>query len=139
VIVVGVDGSQGSRRALAWALEEARLRRASVRAVYAYLVPPGFGWGYLPPGRIDRSFFRDRAEELVEGLVAELAGADRRGGTVCGAAVEGVPAEVLCGAARHAELLVVGSRGLGGFGGLLLGSVSHQCAQHAPCPVVVVR
>ena len=54
-------------------------------------------------------------------------------------AVEGAPATVLLAAARVADLLVVGSRGLGGFRELLLGSVSHQCAHHAPCPVVIVR
>ena len=134
-IVVGVDGSEASKAALRWAVEEARLRGATLRVVYAWSIPL-----VLVPGAAvaesDVAPVQADAEQMVDRLVQEVA-AD--GVTVEGAAVEGVPASVLVEAAEGADLLVVGSRGHGGFAGLLLGSVSQQCAHHAPCPVVIVR
>jgi nucleotide-binding universal stress UspA family protein len=135
-IVVGVDGSEESKAALRWAVGEARLRGASVRAVYAWSLPyvaaaPGL---VVPQG--DVADFRRDGEEMLDALVAEVGNA---GVDVERVAVEGGPAHVLVEAAEGADLLVVGSRGHGGFAGLLLGSVSQQVAHHAPCPVVIVR
>ena len=139
VIVVGVDGSEESKEALRWALEEARLRRATLRAVHAWAVPAVYVHGYAPPpDLVDRDLLRDRAAQMLDAVVAEVAGEDPHV-AVERFASEGSAAQVLVEAARDADLLVVGSRGHGDFAGLLLGSVSHQCAHHARCAVVIVR
>jgi nucleotide-binding universal stress UspA family protein len=136
MIVVGVDGSEESKEALRWALEEARLREASVRAVYAwhdpYLVTPGFG----PPQDFAPDALRERAVETLDAVIADVASDS---GSIDATVAEGRAASVPVDAAEGADLLVVGSRGHGGFVGLLLGSVSQQCVTHAPCPVLVVR
>jgi nucleotide-binding universal stress UspA family protein len=139
VIVVGVDGSHGAVDALRYAIKEARLQGASVKAVSAWHVPPaayGAGWA---PTTVDFDSFPKLAESAAEKCLEE-AGAAESGVEVKTVVTQGQPAVVLCDAARdsNADLLVVGSRGLGGFRGLLLGSVSQQCAHHAPCPVVIV-
>jgi nucleotide-binding universal stress UspA family protein len=138
-IVVGVDGSEESKAALRWAIEEARLRDAAVRAVHAWSVYPALYPG-TPIRASDWEEVRADADKFVEDFVAEVAG---NPGDVELAAVavqgDGTAAHGLIEAAEGAELLVVGSRGLGGFTGLLLGSVSQQCVHHAPCPVVIVR
>jgi nucleotide-binding universal stress UspA family protein len=137
VIVVGVDGSEESKAALRWAVEEARLRGAAVRVVHVWMARP-----VLLPGSpilaADWELVRKGAEEFVQGCVADAIGrpSDLK---VTVDAVHGIPAAALVQAAKGAELLVMGSRGHGGFAGLLLGSVSQQCVQHAPCPVVIVR
>jgi len=137
VIVVGIDGSEAAKEALRWALEEARLRRSRLQAVYAWLRPQIGGRGYIPLEFLDPDVLRELAQERLDGFVDEVGqSADLKIESV---AVEGPAAKVLVEAAKQAELLVVGSRGHGGFAGLLLGSVSQQCAQHAPCPVVIVR
>jgi nucleotide-binding universal stress UspA family protein len=118
-IVVGVDGSDESRRALDWALAEARTHGASVRVVHAY--------------GADES---EREAELI--VKAEVTTAAVDGVEVVPEALPGPPVRVLLEAAREAQLLVVGSRGRHGFPGLLLGSVSQQLANHATCPVVIV-
>lgn len=135
-IVVGVDGSAGSAKALEFALREARLREASVKAVLVWHVPAAvYGGGGLAPAVIDQ----DELEEGARARLDDLLGAAARDGVELeGVVREGQPAEVLVEEAREAELLVVGSRGLGGFRGLLLGSVGQQCAHHAHCPVVIV-
>jgi nucleotide-binding universal stress UspA family protein len=137
-IVVGVDGSAQAKEALRWALAEARLRKAKVRAVYAwrdpYVVTPGFG----PPEDFDFAALQGLAEEFLASTVAGVVG-EEGGVTIEEVTTEGPAAEVLVEAAEGADLLVVGSRGHGGFAGLMLGSVSQQCAQHASCPVVIVR
>ena len=135
-IVVGIDGSPGSARALEFALAEGRLRGAVVEAVFVWHVPAAvYGGGGLAPAVID-------TEDLEEGAKAQLDEildrADADGVEVERAVREGQPAEVLVEEAERADLLVVGSRGLGGFRGLLLGSVGQQCAHHARCPVVIV-
>ena len=139
MIVVGVDGSDESKEALRWALEEARLRGATLRAVHAWAVPAAVAvHGYAPPDLVDRDLLRDRAAQTLDAVVAEVAGETPsvRVERVTG---EGSAARVLVEAAKDADLLVVGSRGHGDFAGLLLGSVSHQCAHHARCAVVIVR
>lgn len=136
-IVVGIDGSSESRDALAWAVREARAHGGRVEAVQAWHVPP---LATYPFGAIalDTGTFEDAAREMLDRVVD---GTDTRG---LAAPVErivacGTPSAVLIEAAKGADLLVVGCRGLGGFRGLMLGSVSAQCVHHAPCPVLVVR
>lgn len=138
-IVVGVDGSEESKAALRWAIQEARLRGCAVRAVHAWLYPALFAPAPAPPAlAVPVEALREEAEQVLATAVAEAA--DGAGDAeVQQTVAEGPEASVLLDAARDADLLVVGSRGRGGFKGLLLGSVSQQCAQHAPCPVVIVR
>jgi nucleotide-binding universal stress UspA family protein len=136
-IVVGVDGSSGSGQALRFAVEEARLRGARLRVVTAWHFPPlAYSGGYVPP--LDRREFEQSATAVGEKALAEVA-RDIDGLDVAHVAAEGQAAHVLLDEAEDAELLVVGSRGHGGFTGLLLGSVSQQCAHHARCPVVIVN
>lgn len=136
-ILVGVDGSPESRAALRWALEEARLRDYRLEVVHAWSGYPGVALG-TPVVVEDWDLLRSSAEQFAKTIVEETVGepADVEITTI---AVHGMPTPVLVQAAEEADLLVVGSRGRGGFRGLLLGSVSHQCAQHARCPVVIVR
>ena len=151
-IVVGVDGSEGSVAALRWALDEARLRGSRVRVVHAYRSPHvpladaelGVAGGMGVPVMVaeDGEELHRAVESQARGVIDESvrrAGADAVDGLeIERAALEGPAAQTLIEAARGAELLVVGSRGRGGFVGLLLGSVSQQCAQHPPCPVVIL-
>jgi nucleotide-binding universal stress UspA family protein len=136
VLTVGVDGSECAAAALHWAAAEARLRGARLRAVHAWNIPT-MAYGYVPPVSLDDDLGRAAADGLDRWL--EAAASDLEGIEVERLTVEGSASTVLTEAAGDAELLVVGSRGLGGFRELLLGSVSHQCAQRAPCPVVIVR
>ena len=135
-IVVGVDESDGAAEALRWAVREAEVRDAVLTAVLVW------GWldqHQLDPGRpFDPEFHETDALARLEAMVA----------TALPAGVpDGIRLEVivdragpgLVRAAADAELLVVGARGLGGFKGLLVGSVSQHCLHHAPCPVAVVR
>ncbi len=133
LIVVGVDGSENSRQALRWAVEEARLRHARVRVVHAWWLYPMLAADTETPHLIED------AGEAVQTFVTDTLGKEHDV-EVETVAVQGEQASAaLVDAAKEAELLVVGSRGVGGFSGLLLGSVSQQCAQHAPCPVAIVR
>lgn len=135
-IVVGVDGSEASRDALRWAHEEARLRGASLRLVHVWVYP------YLGP----RTGVHE-PRELMEGDAAALLADELqrfRAEVPDGVAVEprlleGSPPDGLVAESRDAELVVVGTRGRGGFSTLLLGSVSSAVAHHAHCPVVLVR
>lgn len=141
-IVVGVDGSTGADRALAWALEEAHRRGAEVEAVLAYHEPVTTWIGVVDQPPLSPEV-RERAREDAQRAVAEAVGRAERTSGVHDVHVEpivanGAPATVLIDCAQRADLLVVGTRGRGGFAGLLLGSVSHQVLHHAPCPVVVV-
>jgi|SRR5215218_899814 len=142
-IVAGVDASEESRAALAWAVEEARLRSASVLAVHAWELPVvPTASGLIPPSAevlTDVTGIKEAAEELVRSIVQQVAGSPDV--DVRPLAVEGKPANALIDTAERerAQLIVVGSRGHGGFMGLLLGSVSEQVVRHAPCPVVVHR
>lgn len=137
-IVVGVDGSEHASRALAWAIEEATLRQAPIRIVTAWHVPPmayGSTGFVVMPGPIDKSI-RDVAEKAA----AEAADSVRAAGLEVETSVaQGQAADALIEASEQAGLLVVGSRGHGGFVGLLLGSVSAQCGHHAKCPLVIIR
>jgi nucleotide-binding universal stress UspA family protein len=136
-IVVGVDGSEASLDALRFAIKEARLHGAEVKAVNAWHIPPVVyeaGWA---PVSVDLTVYPKEAQALLEKCVQD-ADAAGSGVEVKMVVREGQPAKIICEEAGGAELLVVGSRGLGGFRGLVLGSVSQQCAHHAPCPVVIV-
>ena len=139
-IVVGVDGSDGARRALEWAVAEARLRGAQLIAVHTWELPPlGMSAGpFDPPMTLDPDMIQ-RVEAAARDLVdRELDAVDVTGLQVDKRVEPRNPADALLDAARDANLLVVGTRGRGGFSGLLLGSVSQQVSQHAPCPVVIV-
>jgi nucleotide-binding universal stress UspA family protein len=141
-IVVGVDGSDLSRDALRWAVDEAKLRHDKVVAVNAWEPPfapaVDIPTGPDPPVYLPELIARvqEDAEALLERAVSEYR---NDGVEIEPAAVEGPPASVLVEVADDADLLVVGSRGKGGLAGLLLGSISQQVAQHAPCPVVIHR
>jgi nucleotide-binding universal stress UspA family protein len=151
IVVVGVDGSAGAREALRWAVAEARLRQTRLRVVHAWTFDyqPTGGAGYAYYGypyvgdELDRTPYgldgvRQAAEALLERTIFdEVTDADAV--EIERHVVEGSPVDVLINAVEAGDLLVVGSRGRGGFAGLLLGSVSQQCVHHAPCPVVVVR
>lgn len=150
-IVVGVDGSPGSDAALRWALEEARLRGSKVRVVHAYQLPQTApveaGIGIAAPTRHpvfsaeDVERLQAAAEQEAEGVIEtslQRVGEAAAGLTVEHAPLPGPPAQALIEEGREAALLVLGSRGRGGFLGLLLGSVSQQLAHHPPCPVVIL-
>lgn len=138
-VLVGVDGSDGSRAALRFAIAEAALRDAEVEAVASWQAPAYSytGVAVMPPV-VELSEAASIA--LKEAIAEEREGLTGRAAQVAVTAevVQGPAAAVLIDRSREADLLVVGSRGYGGFRGLLLGSVSHQCVSHAHCPVVVV-
>ncbi|HEY3087411.1 MAG TPA: universal stress protein [Jatrophihabitantaceae bacterium] len=165
-IVVGVDGSPGAREALTWAAAEARLRKAVLRVVYAYRLHgsafhdydpiahsvPTRGQGTTPdeePFKQDEpammsgrarveDAFQNQADDDLDSLLGEfeeaLTGVDVQRSVIN----ERHPGKALLDISRDADLLVVGSRGHGGFSELKLGSVSHSVVLHAVCPVVVV-
>ncbi|MFE9418626.1 universal stress protein [Streptomyces griseofuscus] len=138
-IVVGVDGSEGSKQALNWAVRQAELTGGWVEAVIAWDVPQFHGaLGWMPPSSSDEAALEGRAHSEVTSAV-EGAVAAHPTVQVSTVVRYGTPASVLLEASRDAALLVVGSRGLGGFKGLLLGSVAQHCVQHAHCPVLVLR
>jgi nucleotide-binding universal stress UspA family protein len=141
IIVVGVDGSAESQQALEWALGQAESRGAELVVVHSYgHGPSDVSDTYLADaGKLEqaRDAQRNAAEQLIEEALSK-AGAEASGVSVRRELAPGVPPAVaLLERAKDADLLVVGSRGLGGFPGMVLGSVSQQCAQHAPCPVLV--
>jgi nucleotide-binding universal stress UspA family protein len=139
-IVVGVDGSDSSRAALAWAYDEATHHSASITVISTWhppsmpMTPP---YGSIPPeGYVSQP--KREALDLLEKLIADL---EERNPPVDVRTVieEGNPAHVLIERSKDADLMVVGSRGHGGFAGMLLGSVSQHLVAHSDCPVVVVR
>jgi nucleotide-binding universal stress UspA family protein len=134
-IVVGVDGSPSSNAALRWALGQARRTGGRVQAVTSWEFPAYYGMGAVFP----YEDFAATAGKILHEAVEEALGAGGPDVPVRESVVAGHPAQVLIDLSAHAALLVVGSRGHGAFTGTLLGSVSQQCAQHARCPVVVVR
>jgi nucleotide-binding universal stress UspA family protein len=132
-IVVGVDGSKQSRAAMDWAVEEAKVRGGHVLALTAWHFPyvtdaAGQAWDY--------DVFQTDAQSILDEELARVRG---RGVQISGRIVQGSPASVLVDASGEADLVAVGSRGHGGFTGLLLGSVSTQTVHHAHCPVLVFR
>jgi nucleotide-binding universal stress UspA family protein len=137
-IVVGVDGSDSARQALAWARDEAVLRGAGLRVVHAWSPPPPVTeiGVMVSPG--DDETYEKLAQEVLSDACATIAADSPASLTIESSAVRGYPSSVLLHAATEADLLVVGSRGRGGFAELLLGSVSHQCVHHADGPVAVI-
>jgi nucleotide-binding universal stress UspA family protein len=141
-VVVGVDGSELSAAAMRWAVEEARLRGATLVAVHAWtFVPPAAVGepGVIPVAAVtlmdDLEIGRAAAEALLDDAVSGVP-ADVEVEKLVG---EGSPGEVLVEAGAGAELVVVGTRGRGALKSALLGSVSSHVIGHAPCPVVVIR
>lgn len=135
-IVVGVDGSPLSIEALKWAARLEPTLGGPITAVAAWHIPasaagfaeyPGVGWNP-----------EEDAATVLEGALKDAFG-DQRPAGLTARTVQGRPAQVLVEASRDASMLVVGSRGLGGFMGMLLGSVSRACAEHAACPVMVLH
>jgi len=141
LVVVGVDESDGAKAALAFAHEEARLRNATLRAVHAwqfgYIGYTGFE-GAVPALGGDIAELRAAAVAALDATVRAVL-PDPGGVEIEQRVVEGTAGAVLVDESSRADLLVVGSRGHGGFAQLLLGSVGQQCAHHAACPVVIVR
>ncbi len=137
VLVVGVDGSEGSVRALRFALREAALRGAVVRAVSVWHVPAALyaePFGFASYARRDyEQAARGRLRSAIERALSAAPGVP-----IESVVREGDAAEVLQEEALRADVLVVGARGLGGFRGLLLGSVSRRCVERAGCALVVV-
>jgi len=136
-IVVGVDGSEGAQQALEFALREAKLRRAGLRVVMSWQEPATlYAGGFVVPKPVDEEFERG-VHDALDRVLAAANGA-KEGVYVDAVVRKGQAAKVLVDESRFADLLVVGSRGLGGFRGLLVGSVSQACAHHAHCPVAIV-
>jgi nucleotide-binding universal stress UspA family protein len=133
-IVVGVDGSPGAQVALRFAIDEARQRRAALEVVHAWHVPY-YGGGTLPAPLLDPAPIEAGEQHVLDRSVdaEDTSGVDVSRILVCD-----TPSHALIEAAKGAALLVVGTRGRGGFAGLLLGSVSQTVTHHAPCAVVVV-
>jgi nucleotide-binding universal stress UspA family protein len=134
-IVAGVDGSDSSKAALRWAIRQAKLTGSTVDAVIAWHYPSTYGWAPVSDGAVD---LRGLAEKILAEALAEVSGLEPEV-PVRPQVIEGHAADVLLRAARGANLLVIGSRGHGGFASALLGSVSMNCVQHAHCPVLVLR
>jgi nucleotide-binding universal stress UspA family protein len=136
-IVVGVDGSPESVAALTWAAQYAKATGGTVQAVLAWHYPAvaGPGGGGIVPPEVSKETERHMRASLAEAVAKVYP--DPTAAETC--VRYGHPAQVLVGLSKEADLLVVGSRGHGGFTGMLLGSVSIHCVSHAQCPVTVVR
>ncbi len=138
-IVVGVDGSASSLAALRWAIQQAKLTGGTVEAIIAWQFPASMtGFGFAPVAVADCSDMEQIARRALDEAISEVAGPGG-GPPVRSLIVQGFPAKVLLDASDGADLLVLGSRGHGGFSGALLGSVGQHCVRHARCPVVIVR
>lgn len=137
-IIVGIDGSHHSERALDWAMKEAALRRTPLTVVSVYpLVRNSFGHADTFPEDaplVERT--RTATQEATDKALASLGGPGPD--TVYVKVVSGIPAEALLKAAADAEMIVIGARGAGGFERLTMGSVGDQVSRHAHCPVVII-
>jgi nucleotide-binding universal stress UspA family protein len=134
-IVVGVDGSESSKLALRWAARLIPVVGGSIEAVISWEYPSSYGWG---PGVPTDWRPEIVAAKVLEQAFDEVFGPDRPA-DLTSTVREGRASFVLLDVSAGADLLVVGSRGHGGFAGLLLGSVSGACSEHATCPVLVVH
>jgi nucleotide-binding universal stress UspA family protein len=138
-IVVGVDGSPSSQEALRWAARQAGLTGATLEAVIAWhwpLMVGGYAWP--PVGVLEATDFSKEARRVLTEAITSALGPNPSV-PVTEVVGEGPPPRVLLDAADGADMLVVGSRGYGGFAEALLGSVSQHCVHHAACPVVIIR
>jgi len=138
-IIVGIDGSHHSTRALEWALREAALQHAPLTVLTVHSVPASPWTGnpvLVERDADDQEKMLKAAEELTHKAVSQLG--DARPDSITVRAISGYPAKEIIDESGDADLVVVGSRGAGGFTRLLVGSVSSQVVEHAHCPVVVV-
>jgi len=137
-IVVGVDGSGHSQRALEWAMKEAAVRETPLTVITVHQLLKGYFGGNVEFP--DDPALAEKARQLVQDEVNETLGklGPQRPETVTVRAPSGSVVEELVNAGKDADLLVVGSRGAGGFTQMLLGSVSSLVVQHATCPVVII-
>ena len=133
-IVVGVDGSESSKQALRWAASLARATSATIDAIMTWEVPVTIALAYLPP-EVDLG---SDTEKWLEQTVDEVFGHERPAGLQTIVHTSSA-ARALIDASKNAQLVIVGSRGHGGFAGMMLGSVSAAVAEHAACPVLVVH
>jgi len=133
-VVAGIDGSESSVLALRWAAHYAAVLGARLEVVMAWEYPPSFGWAAIAP---EWNPADDAKEVLAK--TSRAAFGDQVPANVHLDSGQGGAAKVLLDACDGATMLVVGSRGHGGFAGLLLGSVSANVAEHAPCPVLIVH
>jgi nucleotide-binding universal stress UspA family protein len=131
-IVIGVDGSENCNTALRWAVEEAIVHEGEITAVFAWQMP------FIGiPGAFDREELENLSKKFLEETIAAIIPDEPV--AISKLVAEGDVSESLLVAARRADLLVLGSRGRGGFAGLKLGSVSQECVTHAECPVVIIK
>lgn len=132
LIVVGVDGSPQSQKAVAWGIEQAKKTGGTLELLIAWARPVSYGLPLVVAGLDPEA----QAREIVEKAAADV---DLPADRVLTSVVHGAAPSILVERSAQADLLVVGSRGHGGFAELLLGSVSAQAVHHAACPVVVIR
>jgi nucleotide-binding universal stress UspA family protein len=137
-IIVGLDGSGHSQLALEWAMKEAAIRHTSLTVLTVDQAVAGYYRGVAvdPAGPVRTAEARKAAEVETDKALAGLEGPHPE--SVMVTAVHGFPVEELIKAASDADMIVLGSRGAGGFTRLLMGSVASQVAQHAHCPVLIV-
>ena len=134
VIVVGVDGSESSKEALAWAAHQAEISGSRLRVVMSWQWPVSASWVPIPESvNLDTE-----SRKAVARIVSDTLG-DAPVIPVETVVIEGPPALSLVSQSKGADLVVVGSRGHGAFSGMLLGSVSEYVVTHAMCPVLVMR
>jgi nucleotide-binding universal stress UspA family protein len=138
-IIVGVDGSTHSERALEWAVQEAAVRQVPLRVITVFrqaISHWGAGPVTYPQEHADAMQAREAAQDATDKALAHAG--DARPTSVTVEAFGGIPAEELVNASKDADMIVVGSRGAGGFARLLLGSVGSQVVHHAHCPIVII-
>jgi nucleotide-binding universal stress UspA family protein len=135
-VLVGVDGSPASITALRWAAREAAVRDAPLRVVHAWMPLPTMYPGFY--SGLDGQVMEKAARAILDDSI-DQGGTAATGVDVEARLIVGGTAHSLITAAADAQLLVLGARGHGGFAGLLLGSTTHQCVHHAPCPVAVIH
>ena len=137
-IIVGVDGSGHSQRALIRAIKEAAAHHAPLTVITVHQAIMGFGGGPVvyPEDPTETERLREAAQAETDKALAEAG--ESRPESVTVRAVHGFPPEVLVEASRDADMIVLGSRGAGGFGHLMMGSVTSQVAHHATCPILIV-
>jgi nucleotide-binding universal stress UspA family protein len=134
-IVIGVDGSEASQAALEWGLDEARRRKATVDVVHAWQLPWSVSYPYI--AELSYGAVEEDEGRMLDSMLeaADLSGIP----SVSKVLIREGASRALLNCAKGADLIVVGSRGRGGFEELLLGSVGQQVLHHAPCPVAVIR
>jgi nucleotide-binding universal stress UspA family protein len=136
-IIVGIDGSDHSRRALEWAIHEAAVRQVPLTVLTVNQAIVGYGGGPVEyPGDEDRAGKAREAAQKQTDSILDSAGSRPTSVTV--QATTGFPAEEILRASAGADMIVIASRGVGGFGLLRIGSVAHQVTHQAPIPVVLI-